>query len=169
MDGNGNEREQRYADFLDRFGGNIVNFCNDSSDSLHEAKDLMQDVLAALWIVLPQLRTDSTPRQQNRWLYRVMHTVLWRHLRRWRKGKHRLLPMRVSDDIAAPEDDGQAALLAELSAALPDKDRALVDDTLAGYSTNEIASRHGMTPGSVSTRMNRIKKKLNTIYDKLYG
>ena len=167
---NSTERERRYADFLDRFGGNIRRYCIDHSDSLHEAEDLTQDVLAAVWMMLPKMRSESTPRQQNRWLYRLMQSVFVRHLRRWRKGRHRLVPTPVLDAQTADRSgDDNAELLDELAALLPKRDRTMVSDTMEGYSTTEIAVRHGMTPGAVSTQMNRIKKKLKTIYDKLYG
>lgn len=160
-------RDQRYAEFLDRFGGHIVNFCNDYSDSYHEAKDLMQEILAALWIALPQLHADSTARQQNRWLYRVMRSVLLHHLRHWRRNVT-LMPATF-DNMADDTPDDSAALLEELTLALPENERSLVNDTIAGYTTTEIAERHGTTPGAISTRMYRIKRKLKALYDKLYG
>ena len=157
------EKEDRYLQFLDRFGGNIWNFCLSTSDSCADADDLMQEIFAAVWEGLPSV--DTNPRRENRWLRRVMVSVLSRHL------QHRIrrIFMNLSDlpDLTAADSDTE--LLDALAEHLPPDDRTLMQSLREGYKVNEIAERMGISVPAVHTRISRLKKKLKTIYDKHYG
>lgn len=157
--------EQRYLEFLQKFGGNIRRFATDVSENHADAMEIMQDIFAALWVELPQLNAPYATRQANRWLYRVMSSVLARHLRK--RPRHIAMPLGNLPDI--PDDMLDGSLLDELIPYLNLEDRAIVQEIRDGYSTSEIAERHHLSTGTVYTRLHRIKNKLKSIYAKLYG
>lgn len=156
----------RYAALLDSYRANIVAFCSRHSDSVYEAEELMQDILVAVWEQLGALRRDSSPRQVNRWLQRVMRTVL---VRRLRAGRRRdAVPLAV--DIAA--DDSDAALretIDDLVAHLGPDDREAVRLRLEGYDNGEIAASLGVSANSVNQRFFRLIPRLKKIYLRIYG
>lgn len=157
--------EQRYLDFLDRYEGNIRRFCIDVSENPADAREIMQEVFAAVWVGLSGLKGDCHARQANRWLYRVMVSVLVRHLRQ--RPLYVAMPPAALPDIADDEVDDD--LLAELAAHLNKEDCAIVDELRRGYGASEIAEMHRLSVSAVYTRLHRIKDKLKTIYAKHYG
>lgn len=167
------ETEQRYASFLVHFGRNITRFCIYYSNNSDDAEDLMQEIFAAIWVGLPTLWVDCTPQQANRWLYKLMYSVWFKHLRNSRQPKHMPQALLERLEYSDPDSDSQAelaALLEELAAYLTEEaDRTLVEELRQGYKIAEIAQRHSYTIGATRTRISRLKDKLKTIYDKLYG
>lgn len=167
------EIEQRYATFLEQFRGNITRFCIYYSNNCNDAEDLMQEIFAAIWVNLPKLQADCTPRQANRWLYKLMFYVWFKHLRNSRQPKH--MPQALLEKLEYSDHDSEsraelAALLEELAAYLTEEDdRILVEELRQGYTAAEIAQRYSYTIGATRTRISRLKDKLKTIYDKLYG
>ncbi len=162
------EIRQRYADFLNKYGGNITDFCIRFCSNHSDAEDLMQEVFIALWKGLPQLRTDISHRLANRWLYKLMLSVYIKHVRR--KPDISFMPVELLPEThTGAVDDTLVKLVDELTEYLSDEDRALVDDFRYGYKLSELAQRHNLSIGAVSTRLSRIKHKLKEIYYKYYG
>lgn len=167
------ETEQRYASFLVHFRGNITRFCIYYSNNRDDAEDLMQEIFAAIWVGLPTLWVDCTPQQANRWLYKLMYSVWFKHLHHSKKHKH--MPQALLERLEYSDTDSDsraelAALLEELAAYLTEEDdRILVEELRQGYTAAEIAQRHSYTIGATCTRISRLRDKLKTIYDKLYG
>lgn len=166
------EKEQRYASFLDHFGRNITRFCIYYSNNRDDAEDLMQEIFAAIWVGLPTLGVDCTPQQANRWLYKLMFSVWVKHAFHNRRTKHMPQMLLEKLDCRDRDSENQAeliALLEELAAYLPEEeDRTLVEELCQGYKIAEIAQRHALTIGAIRTRISRLKDKLKTIHDKLY-
>ena len=159
------EIREKYADFLEHFGDNIERFCYVYSSSHNDAVDLMQEIFLAVWVGLPKLAPDTTHRQANRWLYKLMTSVLLKQLRH--RNELRLMPTELLPDPPPEEDFSE--LVEELTADLPESDKALVDDLLYGYKIPEIAERHRLSIGATNTRLSRIKDKLRNIYNEHYG
>ena len=157
------KREDRYLDFLARFGGNIWDFCVNASESRDDAADLMQEVFAAVWIGLPKVAPN--PRRENRWLYRVMLSVLVRHL------KHRLhhVVMNISHTVDSDTELLDTELLDALAEHLDDHERTLMQRLREGYKVHEIAGMLGISASATHMRVSRLKQKLKTIYEKYYG
>lgn len=159
------ETYQRYLDLLHDYGGNIRHYCIVHSDTLYEAQELAQEVMATLWRRMGTLADDSTPRQVNRWLHRVMRSTFLDHLRR--HPRPRTVPLAAAEGY----DDGQdydAELLDALLQHLDADEHRLMDQYLAGYKAAEIAREHKISADAVRQRVHRIILKLRTIYKKNY-
>ena len=156
------DKRIRYLAMLRIFQKHIANFCSVHSDSLAEAEDLMQEIFAALWERIDQLRPDSTVKQQYRWLHRLMVTTVIRHLRH--HPFYRPLPLSAARQLPA-EEDSSTELLDDLLASLPPPDRQVIDARLQGYSYAEIAESLHSSPEAVKQRMYRIIKNLKKKYN----
>ena len=156
------KREDRYLDFLARFGGNIWDFCVNASESRADAADLMQEVFAAVWIGLPKVAPN--PRRENRWLYRVMLSVLVRHLKR--RLHLVFMDLSIIPDPSGTDEGGE--LLDALAAHLADDERVVLQRLREGYKVHEIADMLGISVPAAHTRVFRLKQKLKTIYEKHY-
>ena len=162
---NADDIEQRYDDILNRFELNIRRFCIYYSNGREDAGDLMQDIFVAIWTGLPGLRPDCSPRQVNRWLYRVMFSVLGKH----RRNSHRpeyMTEEQLEAQLSSTFGDGEndlGELVDELAAHLQDEDRALVQELRIGYPETEIARRHSISIEALYTRINRLAYKLKTV------
>lgn len=149
------------------FSRHIENYCIRHSNSREDAEDLMQEVFITVWENIDGLHPDSSPRQTNRWLQKVMRTVFVRHIRHQRINADASLAEadRLADPSSGPPGD---ALLEELVAHLPPGDRQLLQERFDGYSNLEIAQHHGLKPNTLNKRMSRIVEKLKEIYTQLY-
>ena len=157
---------QRYLELLHDYGKHIRRYCIAHSDTVYDAQELAQEVMANLWRRLPTVDADASPRQLNRWLQRVMHTTFLDHLRH-----HLLRPRTVPLAEANGLDDSKdydAELLNALLQHLDNEERDLMDRYLAGYNATEIAADHHLSPATVRQRIHRIVLKLRTIYKQYY-
>lgn len=127
-------------------------------------RDLMQEVVIALWRHAGRLRTDASAAEERRWVRRLTLTALGNISRR---GSIVTVPLR-SDYAYRDVDAEQRELIDELAAHLSDDDRRLLDLRLKGYSNNEIAAITGLEPGNVAQHMHRIVGRLRNIYERLY-
>jgi RNA polymerase sigma factor (sigma-70 family) len=126
---------------------------------------MMQEVFIAVWENIDSLRSDSTPRQVNRWLQKVMRTVFVRQIRRPRiKAEAQLGEAANVADTA----DHDRELIEELVSYLPPDDRQILQERFHGYSNAEIAVRMGMKENTLNKRMSRIVTKLKEIYKEIY-
>jgi RNA polymerase sigma-70 factor, ECF subfamily len=124
-------------------------------------RDLLQEIHIALWRSfqgfdgLCSLRT---------WVYRVAHNTATSHVIRQRRARPDMLV--GLDEIDAlpvePEADRRVALhqLTDLIHRLKPLDRQVILAWLDGMEAAEIAEMAGMSPGSVATRIHRIKNLL---------
>ena len=151
------EKRIRYLAMIRIFQQHITNFSSMHSDSLAEAQDLMQEIFANLWEKIDQLRVESTPAQQNRWLRRVMVTTLVRHLRH--NPFYRRVPLAMAAHLPV-EDEHSKELLDDLLSHLAPLDRRVIEARLQGYSFAEIAEEQHTTPEAVKQRVYRIVKTL---------
>lgn len=160
-------RHERYITLHRTFSRHIENYCIRHSNSREEAEDLMQEVFIAVWENIDGLHPDSSPRQMNRWLQKVMRTVFVRHIRHQhiRADAPLAEAERLADTASGPPGD---ALLQELVEHLPPDDRQLLQERFDGYSNIEIAQHHGLKPNTLNKRMSRIVEKLKEIYTQLY-
>lgn len=165
MQGNNTDKEMRYARLLDGYRTNIVGFCARHSDSREDAEDMMQEVMIALWVSIGDLGSGSTPQQVNRWLHKVMRTVL---VRRLRSSHPKPLPLSAAGEPAAA-DNSTEETVEEMLAHLSPGDRELVQQRLQGYDNSEIAKGMEVSSGIVNLRFFRIMKRLKKIYLHIYG
>ncbi len=128
-----------------------------------ERKDLMQEVLLALWKAIPAFRNDAQP---STFVYRVSHNaaLTWtRTQRNYRARLERFQAEPAAETTAPPPDAGEQELLERLYGGirdLPPLDRSLALLFLDGLTYAEMAAIHGLTESAVGVRLHRLKQSL---------
>ncbi len=131
-----------------------------------DREDLFQEIVLQLWKSYPTFQAKS---KVSTWIYRVALNTIFT-----RKRKEKTLPIRefITDEfweIPDPADDHQAHLeestqaLYDAIQLLSETDRAVVLLYLEEHSYEEISGMLEMSKTNVSTRINRIKKKLEKL------
>ncbi len=124
-----------------------------------EAEDLAQEMLLQIWRSLPSYDERAT---LSTWSYRIaLNTAIsWR--RRVTRSKRQPPPQRCPTDSLVSNtdfsDDGK--LLQRFLNTLSEIDRAVIIMVLDDFSHQEIASSLGVNPGTIRTRISRIRKRL---------
>lgn len=128
-------------------------------------RDLLQEIHLALWRSFAGFEGTCSIRT---WVYRVAHNVAASHILRQRR--HRRGGMVSLDDLEDTVEDSAAATavdrshvrsrLYELIHRLTPLDRQVILLYLEGCDAASIGEITGMTPGSIATRVHRIKRIL---------
>jgi RNA polymerase sigma-70 factor (ECF subfamily) len=163
------DKDQRFARLLEAHKGILYKvasgFCRDPQDRA----DLIQEIVVQLWRSFD--RYDERAARFSTWMYRVAMNVAISARRSERARAHEKVPLdeagvELSAADAAMQDAGDdVRLLQALVARLPDVDRALVLLYLDGYSHEEIASILGISATNASTRISRLKDRLQRDLD----
>lgn len=128
-----------------------------------DRRDLIQDMAVELWLAFPRFDGRVT---FSTWMYRVAMNVAISFYRTEKRRIRDTLPIEdFGLDIAAAdglfdEAGDNMRVLKKLIDALDEMNRALVILFLDGFSHEEIATVLGITASNVSTRLNRLKQKL---------
>ncbi len=126
-----------------------------------DRKDLMQELLLAVWKAIPAFRQDAQP---STFIYRVSHNAALTWKRTQRNYRDRLERFQAQPVAGAPAaDTGEPELLERLYAEirrLPPVDRSLALLMLDGVSYAGMAEIHGLTESNVGVRLHRLKQKL---------
>ncbi len=128
----------------------------------HQAADLAQEVLIAVWKALPRFRAEASMRT---FVARIVHNRCISHVVRNHKAAR---TAELSDDLPSPADDPeQSAINADrreqLLAAirgLPLAYRVPVTFAVEGFSPAEIAELVGISVNAVAVRLTRAKALL---------
>jgi RNA polymerase sigma-70 factor (ECF subfamily) len=123
------------------------------------AEDLTQECLLAIHA---KRSTYDRRLPFSAWAYAIARYKLIDHLRR--SGRDRTVPIDVVPAaVSAPPQDRLARSdLARILSALPERQRALVQDVrIEGYSFAEAGARHGLTEGAAKVRVHRSLKALS--------
>lgn len=155
--------ERRFLAFLEGQSRTLYKvayiYCRDAE----ERRDLMQEMAIQLWRAFPSFDARAAPAT---WTYRVAMNVAISHRRREGRRLRETLPLDFAFDVAdetfAPDTE-QARQLRALIDTLDELSRALVLFYLEGFDHAEIAALLGTTASNVSTRLNRIKTKLQSL------
>ena len=124
----------------------------------------MQEIALGLWTALPKFRGDASERT---WLYRVAHntaisfvTNRQRRAGREQSGMVDNLPaLTVSPESNAIDDQQRDRLWAAVE-DLSLTDRQILTLYFEGLSAAEIEGVTGLSAGSVSTRLSRVRQRL---------
>lgn len=131
-------------------------------------RDLVQEILVAIWRSLPSFEGRSSERT---WVLRIAHNVAVTHVV---KGTRDRLSTCVSiEDLAEgrlpasdPAEQAEARdavrRLAQLVRALRPGDRQIILLHLEGLGATEIAEVAGITPENAAVKVHRIKGALKT-------
>lgn len=134
-------------------------YCNNREDRL----DLVQEMAIQLWRSFG--RFDGRVKFST-WAYRVVMNVAISHFRGEGRRIRNTMPFDelaselAADDRPAEEAGDNMRVLRGLIDGLDELNRALVLLYLEGHTSEEIAEIVGISPGNVTTRMNRVKTEL---------
>lgn len=159
------ERHIIYDELLEHFSLQIQRYCIRHARSESEVRDLLQEVLAAVWSGVPLLKAKVPSRQANRWLQLVMRHAIVDYFKANPKPKP--LPRNIAETIPT-DPGGDSDLFDDLSACLDSESLQMLRDYRDGYTYSEMAASRGITNEALRQRMSRLKKKLKTIITDSY-
>jgi RNA polymerase sigma-70 factor (ECF subfamily) len=145
----------------------IHSICGMYYSSTEDRKDIFQEIVLQLWKSYPAFKFMAKP---STWIYRVALNTIFSKLR---KDKSRRLDVSLSDDLLylpaeEPTDtDSRIESLHQAICQLSDIDKAIILLYLEECSYEEIAEILKLTKTNVSTRIHRIKTRLEKLM-KLY-
>ena len=134
-------------------------YCRDRDDR----QDLVQEMLIQVW--RSYARFDERV-QFSTWMYRIAVNVAITHYRSEGRRIRDTVPLEEYGlDIAAADalfdhDSDNMRALRQMINGLDELNRALILLFLEGFSSEEIAEVVGISASNVSTRINRLKTKL---------
>ena len=141
-------------------------YCRDRDDR----QDLVQEMLIQVW--RGSARFDERV-QFSTWMYRIAVNVAISHYRSERRRILDTVPLEeygldvaAADALFDNESDNMHALR-QLIDGLDELNRALILLFLEGFSSEEIAVVVGISASNVSTRINRLKTRLQIAFHEL--
>ena len=139
-------------------------YCRDRDDR----QDLVQEMLIQVW--RSYARFDERV-QFSTWMYRIAVNVAITHYRSERRRIRDTVPLEeygldvaAADALLDDEGDNMRALRQMIN-GLDELNRALILLFLEGFSSEEIAEVVGISASNVSTRINRLKTKLQAEFN----
>jgi RNA polymerase sigma-70 factor (ECF subfamily) len=132
--------------------------------------DLVQEMAIQLWRSFG--RYDRRVKFST-WAYRVAMNVAISHFRVEKRRIRDTLPFDdlaydvAADDPLAGDAGDNMQILGRLIDGLDGLNRALILLYLEGHTSEEIAEIVGISPGNVTTRMNRVKNELQRRFARL--
>jgi RNA polymerase sigma-70 factor, ECF subfamily len=154
------EQHERFDRWVREHGAILHHVANGFAEG-DDRKDLMQELLLAVWKSIPAFRQDSQP---STFIYRVSHNAALTWKRTQRNYRNRLERFQAQPAASAPAVDArEPELLQRLYAEirrLPPVDRSLALLMLDGVSYAGMAEIHGLTESNVGARLHRLKQKL---------
>lgn len=153
-----------YKEMLQDFRSQMLAFCYSHSNDATDADMLLVAIANDLWRSVGTLRPDSTPRQRNRWLHRVM-----RHsYDDYRRRKPLTVPLDQAYGIAV-ESNEEAELVEALLEHLAPEERLFLEEYLQSGGPAKLADQSGLTVGAVYQRYHRLIQRLRNIYHNYYA
>ena len=150
---NTRERQAAFQALWERHRGIAIRIAHAYASNTDDRQDLEQEIRVNLWESFPRYR-DQT--KFSTWMYRVALNTAITHLRRQKP------PTAPIEDVhpAASPDPEISAVLQQVLASLDPANRALLILYMEGNSHDEMGDILGITPGSVATRISRLKDRL---------
>jgi len=143
--------------------GILNSICNVYFKTIEERKDARQEVILQLWKSYPSFRGAAKP---STWIYRVALNTVLNLVKNKQKIPHSYGLEHLNNLSNPPLLDDDFQQLKHFISLLNEDDKALVILYLEGYKHQEIGHTLNISPTNVSTRLNRIKEKLRTLYKK---
>lgn len=160
--------DDRFLALVEEHKGILYKVANGYCKNRDDRGDLIQEIVIQLWRSFP--RFDGRSRFST-WMYRIsLNVAISAHRSAARRIRETVpledfgLELAAADQVMdAASDD--VRLLQELVGELGELDRALVTLYLDGYSHDDIAEIVGVSATNASTRIGRIKEKLQRDFD----
>ncbi|MBR6048767.1 MAG: sigma-70 family RNA polymerase sigma factor [Bacteroidales bacterium] len=166
MDGQ-RDTTQHFAAMLEQHRRMLHLIClRYSSYNLELSRDMMQEVLTALWLRRGGLHADASPMEVTAWVMWQARSVA-SHERRRRRLTVQLLgstaelpPSLLTTD---GDEDSARQRLTALAEGLDGTDRQLFDLLMAGFSLTEIAETMKTSVSSVHRRYRRLVERMRRL------
>ncbi|MEM8969188.1 MAG: sigma-70 family RNA polymerase sigma factor, partial [Bacteroidota bacterium] len=146
---------KKFLDQLHQHQGLIHSLCRSYFANAEDQEDAFQEIVLQLWKSYPSFRGDSSI---STWMYRVALQTIFNLLR-----QHQFTFATLPEQLSGNDSKDTETIRIALSALSPE-DRALLILYLEGYQYREIADINLMTVTNVSTRLNRIRQKLRSLF-----
>jgi RNA polymerase sigma-70 factor (ECF subfamily) len=161
------DQQTAFLETLDRHKGLLYKVANAYCARREDRGDLIQDVIAELWRAWPGFDGRVAV---STWMCRIaMNVAISLHRGESRRIRNALpiedfgMDLAAADAVLDAEGDDLRALH-QLIARLEPIDRALILLWLEGHSQDDIGELLGMSTSNVSTRIHRIKQRLQRDY-----
>ncbi|MEP2771528.1 MAG: sigma-70 family RNA polymerase sigma factor [Fulvivirga sp.] len=155
------KKQSAFLKVLEEHKGIIFKVCNMYCSDHEEQKDLVQEVIIQLWKSFDKY--DSSYKLST-WIYRIALNVAISNYRKLNTRSKYILPMQASFlDVSDEAEDNvpdDIALLRQFIKGFDEFNKALMILYLDGNSHEEISKILNISTSNVSTKINRLKKKL---------
>ena len=156
-----NEQQERFAEWMRDHSAILHRVVNGFANG-DDRKDLLQEVMLAVWKSIPAFRQQAKP---TTYLYRVSHNaaLLWiRTQKNYRRRVEEFETSHADGLIRDPESSADERLEALYSAirSLKPVDRSLILMSLDELSYREMSEVLGLSESNIGVRINRIKHQL---------
>lgn len=158
-------QDEVYRHAADQYGGAIERLARGYEADRDLARDLVQDIHAALWRSFEYFEGQCSVRS---WVYRIGHNVAVSHIQSSRRSKlGELVGLDAIVELPSTDDHAQATeetqlrcrLLATIHRLKP-ADRQVMLLYLEELTAEEIGDVTGLSAGAVATRIHRLKALL---------
>ena len=144
--------------------GILYKVCRLYQDREEDRRDLLQEILAQLWISYDSFRGESA---FSSWMYRVALNTAIVFLKRSRRESDRVIH-GVYPDLAEElrpvrEQEERLAIFYKAVAQLDRLEKALIFLYMEGHAGKDMAEILGVSHASVRVKLSRVKDKLQTI------
>ena len=151
---------KQFEDLINRYRKLVRKLCwRNSSGSVSQCEELVQDCYISIWCHLPSLRPDAHTCQQTAWVVLQCRSV-FSHRRRSKPPDWLPIDQQMAETIPAPDDSSHRELIEEYAADLAPNERNLLDLILEGYGQKEIAEKLKMSIEAVKKMRQRLIKKM---------
>jgi len=155
------KREAIFQDWLKQYEKLILKVAYAYVSQEVERQDLIQEILIQIWRTLP--RYDASKAQVSTWIYRIALNVAISFKRKEATKKRKEESIQTIVDYSIDSDtEEQLSRLYQAIETLKPLDKALIILYLDGCKQEEMAEIMGISKTNVSTKILRIKKKLQT-------
>jgi len=159
----------RFLSLVAEHKGILYKIANGYCRNRDDRGDLIQEIVIQLWQSFP--RYDESRSRFSTWMYRIAVNVAISAHRSASRRVRETVPIEdfglelAAADKVMDEATDDVRLLRRLVGELDEVSRALVILYLDGYAHDEIAEIVGISATNASTRLSRIKEKLQRDFD----
>lgn len=152
-----------FCELIEQHRGIVLKVANTYCREHHDRDDLAQEIISQLWRAYPSY---NQARKFSTWMYRIALNVAITNVRYHSRRPTEPLSEAhhsLTDDLStAAETNHQVEKLYLFMDSLDSMNRALLLLYLQEHSHNEIAEILGISETNVSTKINRLKKRIKT-------
>ena len=156
-------KESAFIEIVQSCSGIINSLCSVFYSDQHERKDARQDIMIQLWRSFDNFKGRSSI---NTWVYKLsLNTLIKRkrnHHKRYIIGLDEMAQQPITKMSTYSDDDIQ--MLYNMMTDLDPLDKGIMILYIEGYKYNEIGDILSLSTTNVSSKINRIKKRLNKVY-----